>query len=127
MPLGINILHQQVEGYRHLGIGGVNGDGELILGHDTGIVKALRATQIYLLAILQIGHITTATTRGEQHTHDKQHQHQTSTNRPAAATATVALRLEECGAVGYHLVDGAPIGQRAQAAIVDKHIYIQLT
>ena len=39
----------------------------------------------------------------------------------------VALRLEHGGAVSYHLVDGAPIGQWAQTAIVDKHIYIQLT
>lgn len=38
----------------------------------------------------------------------------------------MALRLEECGAMGYHLVDGAPIGQWAQTAIVDKHTYIQL-
>ena len=37
----------------------------------------------------------------------------------------MALRLEQGGAMGYHLVDGTPIGQWAQAAIVDKHIYIQ--
>ena len=39
----------------------------------------------------------------------------------------VTLRLEECGAMGYHLVDGGPIGQWTQTAIVDKHVYIQFT
>ena len=59
-------LHGEVEGRRRLWVGGIDGDGEQILGHDLGIVER-QGVEVLVddVGVLQVGHILVGGTGGQ--------------------------------------------------------------